>query len=312
MGGLLIVAAWMGIAHPRARAPSRLDGGPRAGRLRVDAPPQRCSAGTRPCLGHDPRGACWDESRPSRSRSSSSSSVVLLVMGLWVLPEVLRRLAVDRLSKQTGRAVTIQDVDLNLFTGRLAIKGFRLAERDRAEPFASSSGSTSSSVSWTSCARMSASREITLVAPSVRVGPSGVRRAQLLRPPRRRPRAGPQPRPGPSRWTVSIERARVAARAGAHRGPRRRAAGRVGWSQGLELDARSLTTRAGDAPGLVDVGAQINEARLAVHAEPVRLDPLRIAARVTLEGFETRRLNEYIYIPRGTPYMPRGGGSGSI
>ena len=62
--------------------------------------------------------------------------VVLLVMGLWVLPEVIRRLAVDRLSKQTGRAVTIQDVDLNLFAGRLAIKGFRLSERDRGEPFA--------------------------------------------------------------------------------------------------------------------------------------------------------------------------------
>ena len=62
--------------------------------------------------------------------------VVLLVVGLWVLPEVLRRVAVDRLSKQTGRAVTIQDIDLNLFTGRLAIKGFRLAERDRPEPFA--------------------------------------------------------------------------------------------------------------------------------------------------------------------------------
>ena len=149
-------------------------------------------------------------------------------------------------------------------------------------------------------------REIALVAPAVRIvrqGPGDFNFSDLLGRARRSRRPDPQP-------LDRVGRARASgARPAACRGPgasRRRPSG---WSRGS-------TRRAGpDDPGgrragLVDVGARINEARLAVHAEPVRLAPLRIAARVTLEGFETRRLNEYIYIPRGTPYMPRGGGFG--
>ena len=49
----------------------------------------------------------------------------------------------------------------------------------------------------------------------------------------------------------------------------------------FDLDAGSLTTRTGDVPGRLDVSARINEARVALHAEPVRLNPfgLRRACR---------------------------------
>ena len=77
--------------------------------------------------------------------------------------------------------------------------------------------------------------------------------------------------------------------------------------QDLDVDARSVTTRAGAAPGRLTVRTRINEAVLAVHAEPLRLEPLRFAARVSFEGFETQRLNPYVYIPLGTPYRPMGG-----
>ena len=57
--------------------------------------------------------------------------VVLMVSGgLWYLPELVRRVAVDQIVKITGRQVTIEDVDVNLFTGSVAVKGFRMAERD--------------------------------------------------------------------------------------------------------------------------------------------------------------------------------------
>ena len=75
----------------------------------------------------------------SRARRFALLALVVLALlaaALWALPEVVRRVAMDRLSKQTGRAATIEDVDLNLFTGRLAIKGFRLAERGSRKPFA--------------------------------------------------------------------------------------------------------------------------------------------------------------------------------
>jgi hypothetical protein len=61
---------------------------------------------------------------------------VVLVAGLlWALPEIVRRVALDQIPKRTGRAAAIEDIDINLFTGHVAIKGFRLAERERPEAF---------------------------------------------------------------------------------------------------------------------------------------------------------------------------------
>ena len=54
---------------------------------------------------------------------------------LGALPEIIRRVALDQIPKRTGRAVAIGDVALNLFTSRLAIKNFRLADRQGPEPF---------------------------------------------------------------------------------------------------------------------------------------------------------------------------------
>src|SRR5713101_9689449 len=54
---------------------------------------------------------------------------------LWALPVLIRRQALVQVPKLTGRAVSIEDIDLNLFTGRLVIKHFRLAERDPSKAF---------------------------------------------------------------------------------------------------------------------------------------------------------------------------------
>ena len=65
-------------------------------------------------------------------------AAVLLVLGgvfLWALPELIRRQAVTQIPKITGRAASIGDIDLNLFTGRLVVKNFRLAERDPQKAF---------------------------------------------------------------------------------------------------------------------------------------------------------------------------------
>ena len=61
--------------------------------------------------------------------------LAVLAMGalVWSLPEIVRRVAVGRIPELTGRQVAIEDVDLNLFTGSVALKGFRLAERTEPE-----------------------------------------------------------------------------------------------------------------------------------------------------------------------------------
>src|SRR5258708_15768633 len=64
---------------------------------------------------------------------------VLLVLGVafvWSLPESVKWQALKQIPAITGRAASIEDIDINLFTGRVAIKKFRLAEPDPAQTFA--------------------------------------------------------------------------------------------------------------------------------------------------------------------------------
>src|SRR5688500_2802490 len=66
------------------------------------------------------------------------AAVLLVIAGAVVayqLPELTRRVAVAQLHAATKRPVEIARVDVNLLTGRAAIHGFRLAERD-GRPFA--------------------------------------------------------------------------------------------------------------------------------------------------------------------------------
>ncbi len=63
---------------------------------------------------------------------------LVLVVGLTALaialPEIVRRVAVDRLTRMTGRAVSLERVELNPFTGRFALARFRLAQRQSKDP----------------------------------------------------------------------------------------------------------------------------------------------------------------------------------
>src|SRR5258706_338931 len=62
--------------------------------------------------------------------------VVALAVGLWARPEVIRRVAIARIHAMTGRPVHIERVAGNVLTGRFAVHGFRLAERDGQRAFA--------------------------------------------------------------------------------------------------------------------------------------------------------------------------------
>jgi len=62
--------------------------------------------------------------------------LALVVVGavvLAALPEIVRRVAVNQASKLTGRTVSLDDVDLNIFTGHLALKGLKLVKRGVSE-----------------------------------------------------------------------------------------------------------------------------------------------------------------------------------
>ena len=144
----------------------------------------------------------------SRRRTIWLAVLVLLVLlggaFLWALPELIRRQAVTRIPSITGRAVSIGDIDLNLFTGRLVIKNFRLTERDPREAFVEFER-LEARWSWPSLLGAHIRlKDVRLVAPTVqlaRTSPTEFNFSDLLGliPPA-------DPKAKPSRWKFTMER----------------------------------------------------------------------------------------------------------
>src|SRR3954452_18935612 len=63
----------------------------------------------------------------------TGSALAVFFVFIAVLPEIVRRIAVKQIGEQTHRKIAIEDIDINLFTRRLAIKNFRLADRTRPD-----------------------------------------------------------------------------------------------------------------------------------------------------------------------------------
>ena len=241
------------------------------------------------------------------------ASLVLLAGALvWALPEILRRIAVDRISRQTRRAVTIEDIDLNLFTGRLADQGLSAGRAATAGSRSwRPSASTSGSGSGTSCARTSASGRSRWWPPRcaiIRQGSGDFNFSDLLG----GAKEPAEPPPTPSRWTVSVERARLVRGRAARRGPGGHAAGRVA-GRGTSISTRgSLTTRTGDMPGRA--GRQRADQRGAPRP-PRRAGAAR--SRSDCGPPVARRVRDaspdaYIYIAARHPLLPAGAAAGLV
>jgi hypothetical protein len=245
-------------------------------------------------------------SRVRRVSLIAVASLLILAVGLlWALPEILRRVAVDQIPRRTGRAVAIGDVDLNLFAGRLAVKDFRLADREGAEPFVTFERFA---VRLSPLALLRSHvhvSEIALTAPSVRVvrtGPAEFNFSDLLG--RGEPAAAPPT--APRRWVVTVERLSVAG--GRVEVADRAVMPQAQWLvQDLGIDVSTVTTRSMGTPGRVAVHARVDEATLSLDAEGVRLDPLQFRAQLGVEEFHMRRVVPYVHEPLGLRHRPTGG-----
>jgi hypothetical protein len=225
---------------------------------------------------------------------------------LWALPEILRRVALDQIPRRLGRAVAIEDVDLNVFARRLRVTNVRLAERrgdrsfvevERVEARVAPTALFRSHVHLT---------ELVLVRPVGRLarterGELNVSDLVELATDTLAARSG---RP-PGRWSVTVDRLRIAG--GSIRARDETLAPPVEWEvRDLEVEAGPLTTRADAAPGRGVAHARIDEATLDVTGERLRLTPLAAALTVVVDGFELRRLGAYL-AQAGTPYRLTGG-----
>jgi len=227
----------------------------------------------------------------------------LMLLGgafLWGLPEIVRRVALDQILKRTGRAVAIEAVDLNLFTGRIALRNVRLADRDGPDPFVAFERLDVRLSIPALLRREIRLVEIVLVGPAIRIvrtGPAEFNFSDLV---------SPVASAMPSRWwTVTVERLTVA-RAPVRVDDRAVVPPAQWLIQELAVDAGRLTTRTGGPAGRLAVRAKIDGAPLTLTADPLRLDPALANARLTFDGYEMRRLEPYVYAPLGVHYRPRG------
>src|SRR5262249_42687248 len=109
------------------------------------------------------------------------------------------------------------------------------------------------------------------------------------------PAAATEPAAGsePGRWTVTVDRLTI--KNGALHARDEAVAPPAEWNvREVDADAYQMTTHSGAVPGRGALRGRIDEATLDVVAEPLRLDPLTAGVKITLDGFELRRLDPYL------------------
>ncbi len=210
---------------------------------------------------------------------------------LWALPEIVRRTALNQIPKVTGRAASIEDVDLNLFTGRLALKKLRLAERDPAEAFVTADRVDVRISPLSLVIGHLRLTDVRLTAPSIRIvrtGPVEFNFSDLLA---RLPPA--DPKAPKSRWTVSVER--LAIGKGAVLFSDRAVSPARDWNvQGITIEAGGLTTRAGKQPGHLDFQGRLNEAPFDANAGSIILTPGVVTLQFALKRFDLTQVRPYL------------------
>lgn len=232
-------------------------------------------------------------------------AAVLLVLGgafLWALPELIRRQAVTQVPKFTGRALSIGDIDLNLFTGRLVIKDFRLAERDPQKAFVEFER-LEARWSWPSLlAAHIRLKDVTLVSPTVHLartaqGEFNFSDLLALVPPA-------DPKAKPSRWKFTMERlglvlGSIDLRDEAVSPP---ATWRI---EGLTIKAGDLTTRPGEPAGSLAIQSKVDGSPFELTSNEIRLAPGAVSLGLDIKNFDLVQVLPYV--PPTAPAGPAGG-----
>jgi hypothetical protein len=223
--------------------------------------------------------------------------VVVAAVFLWALPDIVRRVAVERIPQLTGRAVSIEDVDLNVFTGSVAIKGFRLAEREGPDPFIQFERLEArlflpALVFFD--IRLGRVSLTGLDARLIRTGPTEFNFSDILE---RLPKADPNAKPG--RFSVTLER--VALQRSRVHVEDRAVTPTADWSlQSLDAEATGISTAKDHAAAQAALRLKSGDATVAFEKVSFRLAPFAVSASIKLAGFDLTRVKPYITDPEVT------------
>ena len=226
----------------------------------------------------------------------------LLVAGaafVWALPEIVKWQAVKQIAALTGRQVSIEDIDINLFTGRVAIKSFRLAEPDPSQTFVGFERLDVRVVPWAIVRRTFRFAELRLTAPTVnlvRRSPTEFNFSDILQRMAAAPEA-PKARPtepdAKSRWVVALDRfALIRANISATD----RAVNPAGeWKiRDLTIEAGNLTTAPGGPLGTLAVHGALNESPVEFSARDIDLTPTSFAGKFSIQNFNLLQVRPYL------------------
>jgi uncharacterized protein involved in outer membrane biogenesis len=227
---------------------------------------------------------------------------VLLVLGIafvWSLPEIVKWQALKQIPAITGRTAEIEDIDINLFTGRVAIKKFRFAEQDPAQTFVDFERLDVRVVPWSGVFGNVRVAEFRLTGPNVnlvRFTPTEFNFSDILRKLATAKEGEPAPPPPPkekSRWTIAVDhfaliRANITV---SDRAVKPTSEWKV---RDLTIEAGNLTTRPSGPVGTLAVRAALNESPVEFSARDIDLTPTSFAGKFSIKNFGLIQVVPYL------------------
>jgi len=232
-----------------------------------------------------------------RRRWIVAGMALLLVtsVSLVVLPEVIRRVAINKIKTFTGREAAIEDVDLNLFTGRAAIKGFRLSDRGSNNPFVQfdSLGVRVRLLPlMTGRLRLT---EIVLVSPAVnvvRTGPTQFNFSDLLEP---KDKEAPKEKPEGQGIALDLTLDRFNLTGGAVSLEDHAVTPSRSWkAEGLSVEVTDLSTTATGPGGKATVNLKLAGTPISLQASDLRLVPAGGNATISVQAFDLALVVPYL------------------
>jgi len=217
---------------------------------------------------------------------------VLVVTGFFAsLPEMVRQVAVRQVPKAIGRQISIEDIDLNLFTGYFAVKKLRLAEREGTDAWVEFERLEARLSLWWLVRRDIHLRDFRLVGPAIRIvrGENGELNFQDLMPGVKQADIAREP----TKWTFTVEHAAI------ERGRLavldRAVSPAADWSiQDLAIETFGVTTRQGSPPGRLKGSIRLGAATLDLSWDKFQQAPVVVSGSLRLAGFDVTRARPYL------------------
>src|ERR1051325_5897131 len=222
----------------------------------------------------------------------TGSLLAFFIVFIAVLPEIVRRVAVKQIGAATNRSVAIEDIDINLFTRRAAIKNFHLADRTRPDPLVQFKEMAVKFYYLPLFSKHLRLAELNLVSPSwgiARTGPAEFNFSDLIPPPSQEPAKKDQ-KPA---LDITVERMKLSdgtiALVDEALTPSR------AWkAEGLNLDIEHLSTRSGGPAGTATLNLTLAGTPISLKASAPHLTPQNGRAAVNFEGFDLALLLPYV------------------